>query len=112
VGRTVGEAIDLMQRYNISQLPVVDGSNGDRQVVGSIAERTLLDRVYRDPAVVTAPVSAAMDPPFTSVSADAPLDEAFTPLLNGEAAVTIIDGDRPIGMITRADLLEYVAHHR
>jgi cystathionine beta-synthase len=112
VGRTVGEAIDLMQRYNISQLPVVDGSNGDREVVGSIAERTLLDRVYRDPSVVTASVSAAMDPPFTSVSADAPLDEAFTPLLNGEAAVTIIDGDRPVGVITRADLLEYVAHHR
>jgi cystathionine beta-synthase len=112
VGRSVGEAIDLMQRYNISQLPVVEGSNGDRTVVGSIAERTLLDRVYRDPAVVTALVSAAMDPPFTSVSADAPLDEAFAPLLKGEAAVTVIDGDRPVGVITRADLLEYVAHHR
>ncbi|MBJ7609532.1 MAG: cystathionine beta-synthase [Candidatus Dormibacteraeota bacterium] len=112
MGRTVGEAIDLMQRYNISQLPVVDGVNDEREVVGSIAERTLLDRVYRDPAVVTAPVSAAMDAPFTSVSADAPLDEAFAPLLKGEAAVTIIDGDRPVGVITRADLLEYVAHHR
>lgn len=112
MGRTVGEAIDLMQRYNISQLPVVDGVNDEREVVGSIAERTLLDRVYRDPSVVTAPVSAAMDAPFTSVSADAPLDEAFAPLLKGEAAVTIIDGDRPVGVITRADLLEYVAHHR
>ena len=111
-GRTVGEAIDLMQRYNISQLPVVDGTDGDRAVVGSIAERTLLDRVYRDPTVVTASVSAAMDPPFTVVAADAPIDEAFAPLLNGEAAVTIIDGDRPVGVITRADLLEYVAHHR
>jgi len=69
VGKTVGEAIDLMQRYNISQLPVVEGTDGDRTVVGSIAERTLLDRVYRDPAVVTASVSAAMDPPFTSVAA-------------------------------------------
>ncbi|HSP65583.1 MAG TPA: CBS domain-containing protein, partial [Candidatus Deferrimicrobium sp.] len=62
--------------------------------------------------VVTASVSAAMDPPFTSVAADAPLDEAFAPLLSGEAAVTIIDADRPVGVITRADLLEYVAHHR
>jgi cystathionine beta-synthase len=112
VGKTVGEAIDLMQRYNISQLPVVEGTDLDRNVVGSIAERTLLDRVYRDPAVVNASVSAAMDPPFTSVAADAPLDEAFAPLLKGEAAVTIIDADRPVGMITRADLLEYVAHHR
>jgi cystathionine beta-synthase len=112
VGKTVGEAIDLMQRYNISQLPVVETANGDPVVVGSIAERTLLDRVYRDPAVVTASVSAAMDPPFTSVAADAPLDEAFGPLLGGEAAVTIIDADKPVGMITRADLLEFVAHHR
>jgi len=46
------------------------------------------------------------------VAADAPLDEAFAPLLKGEAAVTIIDADRPVGVITRADLLEYVAHHR
>jgi cystathionine beta-synthase len=112
VGKTVGEAIDLMQRYNISQLPVVEGTNGNRVVVGSIAERTLLDRVYRDPSVVTASVSAAMDPPFTSVPADAPLDEAFGPLLGGEAAVTITDADIPVGMITRADLLEFVAHHR
>ena len=112
VGRSVGEAIDLMQRYNISQLPVVEGTNGATNVVGSIAERTLLDRVYRDPAVVTASVSAAMDPPFSVVSADAPLDEAFTPLLNGEAAVTVLDAGRPVGVITRADLLEYVAHNR
>ena len=48
----------------------------------------------------------------TTVSADAPLDEVFTPLLKGEAAVTIVDGVRPVGVITRADLLEYVAHHR
>jgi cystathionine beta-synthase len=112
VGRTVGEAIDLMQRYNISQLPVVEGTEPDVSVVGSIAERTLLDRVYRDPAVVTASVSAAMDPPFTAVAAEAPLDEAFTPLLSGEAAVMILEGERPVGVITRADLLEFVAHHR
>ena len=111
-GRTVGDAIDLMQRYNISQLPVVEGDDEERVVVGSLAERTLLDRVYRDPAVVTASVSAAMDPPFATVSADAPLDEAFAPLLGGAAAVTILDADRPVGVITRADLLEYVAHHR
>ena len=109
-GRTVGEAIDLMQQYNISQLPVVEGENGSEKVVGSIAERTLLDRVYRDPAVVATLVSAAMDPPFSSVAADAPLDDAFAPLLNGEAAVMIIDGEKPVGMVTRSDLLEFVAH--
>ncbi|MHB8717785.1 MAG: cystathionine beta-synthase [Candidatus Dormibacteria bacterium] len=108
--RTVGEAIDLMQQYDISQLPVVEGDERGRDVVGSIAERTLLDRVYRDPAIVSTSVAAVMDPPFTTVSADAPLDDAFGPLLLGEAAVMILEGSSPVGLVTRSDLLEFVAH--
>src|SRR3984893_9169635 len=110
-GRTVGKAIDLMQQYGISQLPVVEGVNGGAgTVVGSIQERSLLDRIYRDPAVVSTPVSTAMDPPFARVSAGAPIEEAFEALLGGEPALMIIDGDAPVGVITRSDLLEFVAH--
>ena len=44
-GRTVGEAIDLMQQYGISQLLVTEnGKTTLDGVVGSIQERTLLDR--------------------------------------------------------------------
>ena len=106
---SVGEAIDLMQRYGISQLPVVEDSNG-RGVVGTLQERTLLDRVYRDPAVVTTAVSAAMDAPLSEVGADSSLDDAFEPLLRGEQAVLVVDQGRPLAVITRADLLEFVAH--
>src|SRR5213079_3720140 len=81
-GRSVGEAIDLMQQYGISQLPVVEESNG-QGVVGTLQERTLLDRVYRDPAVVTTAVSAAMDAPMSQVAVDSSLDDAFEPLLRG-----------------------------
>ena len=110
-GRTVGEAIDLMQQYGISQLPVVESANGGpAEVVGSLQERTLLDRIYRDPAVVSTPVSTAMDPPFKLVSAAAPIEEAFQALLGGEPAVMIVDGELPVGVITRSDLLEFVAH--
>ena len=109
-GRSVGEAIDLMQQYGISQLPVIDETTDRREVIGSIAERTLLDRVYRDPTVVTTTISTAMDPPFPAVGADAPIDDAFAPLLEGEAAVMIMDGDKPLAVVTRSDLLEYVAH--
>jgi cystathionine beta-synthase len=106
-GRSVGEAIDLMQRYGISQLPVVDDGQG---VVGTLQERTLLDRAYRDPAVVTAAVSAAMDPPLSQVAVESSLDDAFEPLLRGEQAVLVTDGGQPVAVITRADLLEFVAH--
>jgi cystathionine beta-synthase len=107
--RSVGEAIDLMQRYGISQLPVVEESNG-RGVVGTLQERTLLDRVYRDPGVVTTAVSAAMDAPMSQVAVDSSLDDAFEPLLRGEQAVLVVEAGTPVAVITRADLLEFVAH--
>jgi cystathionine beta-synthase len=107
--KSVGEAIDLMQRYGISQLPVVEESNG-RGVIGTLQERTLLDRVYRDPAVVTTAVSAAMDPPMSQVAVDSSLDDAFEPLLRGEQAVLVVQDEKPVAVITRADLLEFVAH--
>jgi cystathionine beta-synthase len=109
-GKSVGEAIDLMQQYGISQLLVTEnGSTAGGGVVGSIQERTLLDRIYRDPAVVTTSVSTAMDPPFARVAAGAPIEEAFEALLGGEPALMIMEGDLPVGVITRSDLLEFVA---
>ena len=99
-----------MQQYGISQLLVTEnGSTTGGGVVGSIQERTLLDRIYRDPAVVTTSVSTAMDPPFARVAAGAPIEEAFEALLGGEPALMIVEGDLPVGVITRSDLLEFVA---
>src|SRR5438132_5566632 len=40
----VGRAIDLLQEYGISQMPVTEDGRGNN-LVGSIQERTLLDRV-------------------------------------------------------------------
>ena len=108
-GKSVGEAIDLMQQYGISQLPVTEESNG-RGVVGSLQERTLLDRVYRDPSVVTTAVSSAMDAPFSEVGVESSIDDAFEPLLRGEQAVLVVENAKPVAVITRADLLEFVAH--
>ncbi len=109
-GKTVGEAIDLMQQYGISQLLVTENGKSTLDgVVGSIQERTLLDRIYRDPTVVTTSVSTSMDPPFARIAAGAPIEEAFEALLGGEPALMMVEGDEPVGVITRSDLLEFVA---
>jgi cystathionine beta-synthase len=107
--RSVGEAIDLMQRYGISQLPVTEDTNG-HLVVGTLQERTLLDRVYHDPSVVTTAVSSAMDAPLSQVGVDSSIDDAFEPLLRGEQAVLVVESGEPVAVITRSDLLEFVAH--
>src|SRR2546429_475805 len=79
-------------------------------VVGSLQERTLLDRVYHDPSVVTTPVSTAMDAPLSQVGVDSSIDDAFEPLLRGEQAVLVVESGEPVAVITRSDLLEFVAH--
>jgi cystathionine beta-synthase len=108
---SVRSAIDTMQQFGISQLPVIEGDNSEPTMVGSIQERTLLDRVYHDPDLVESAVGAAMDPPFPTITTGADMDEAFDALLAGAAALVVIDRARPVGLITKLDLLEFVAQH-
>ncbi|MGZ4280508.1 MAG: cystathionine beta-synthase [Gaiellaceae bacterium] len=108
----VGQAIDLMQEYSISQLPVMrhDSAGSLADLVGSLEERGLLDRVFRDPEAVNEDVAAAMQPPLAAVEADDSVDEVFAALTGGSAAVVVASGGKPTGMLTRSDLLEYLAH--
>jgi len=109
----VGRAIDRLQEYGISQMPVVeDGAGPGRKVVGSIQERSLLDRVYRDPGLIETTVGAAMDGPFPTIPAGGHIDEAFNALLAGATALVVMDQEQPVGIITRLDLLEFMAHTR
>jgi cystathionine beta-synthase len=109
----VGRAIDLLQEHGISQMPVTeDGGGPGHRLVGSIQERTLLDRVYRDPGLIDTTVGAAMDGPFPTIAAGAHVDEAFSTLLAGATALVVMDAERPVGIITRLDLLEFMAHTR
>ncbi len=110
----VGQAIDLMQQYSISQLPVMrHGTAGSlADVVGSLQERGLLDLVFRNPDALNEEVAAAMQPPLAAVEASESVDEVFAALSGGSAAVVVASGGKPAGMLTRSDLLEYLAHGR
>jgi cystathionine beta-synthase len=110
----VGEAIDVMQRYSISQLPVVrDGVLGRlSDVIGSLQDRDLLDRVFRNADALHESVAAAMQPPLATVQRSASVDDIVSALTSGTNAVLVVDDARPVGMVTRSDLLEYLAHRR
>ena len=110
----VGEGIDTMQRYGISQLPVVrDGScESLADVIGSLQDRALLERVFVNPDVLHEDVASAMQPPLAAVDASTTLDEVFGTLTGGTNAIVIARDGKPVGVLTRSDLLEFLAHRR
>ena len=66
-----------MQRYSISQLPVVrDGEVASlADVIGSLQDRDLLDRVFKNADALHEDVAIAMQRPLAAVEADASVDE-------------------------------------
>ena len=90
-----------------------EDAEGDavKGLVGSISEKGLLDRAFRDPSVVDRTVGEVMDPPLPLVDAHATLDEAFALLSGGANALVAIREGRPAGVVTKLDLLEYLTHH-
>jgi cystathionine beta-synthase len=108
----VRQAIDVLHEYGISQAPVArDQSDDVTSLVGSIRERTLLDRVFRDPDSLQADVAQVMEGPLPLVETDDPIEVAFEHLQNQPAVVVSKDG-RALGVLTRTDLLEFLAHRQ
>ena len=108
----VRQAVETLQEHGISQAPVVREASVDvSQFVGSIRDRELLERVFRDPDALQADVAEAMAPPIPMVEWDAPIEDAFTEL-ERTPAVVVTKAGQALGVLTRSDLLEFLARRR
>jgi cystathionine beta-synthase len=108
----VGEVIELLQRFGISQLPVSEQADGDElaAIVGSVSETGLLERAYRDPGIVERTVGEVMDRPLPTLEVTSSLDEAFALLSGGAPALLATREGRAAGVVSRLDVLELLAH--
>jgi len=109
---SVGRAIDILQSYGISQIPIAKSESPDdiAEIVGSIHERSLLDRVFRDRDAIDREVVEIMDPPLPVIQATSGVEEMVVDLAKGAEAIVVAEGSKPSGVLTRADLLEFLAH--
>jgi cystathionine beta-synthase len=108
----VRRAVETLQEHGISQAPVVrEESNDVSQFVGSIRDRELLERVFRDPDALQSDVAEAMGPPIPMVEWDEPVEMAFAELERTPALVVTKSG-QALGVLTRSDLLEFLARQR
>jgi cystathionine beta-synthase len=109
-GETVAQAIALLREYDVSQLPVVNEEPpvAAAEVVGSIVERDLLDALVTKKAQASDPISGHMSPPLPTVGSGETVSSVVHALEGAGAAVVFVDG-KPEGLLTRQDLLTFLA---
>ncbi|HET9692251.1 MAG TPA: cystathionine beta-synthase [Acidimicrobiales bacterium] len=110
---SVRAAISVLREYGVSQLPVVRAEPPLRlaEVVGTVADRDLLERAVADPSVIDRPVAEVMGRPLPMIGSGEPVDTAAA-RLGDASAVLVLDGGHPTGIVTRSDLLDYLAGGR
>ena len=107
---SVAAAIESLREYEVSQLPVLSAEPPvmAAEVIGSIVERDLLDALVSGRASPKDPVGEHMSAPLPLVGSGEQVSKAVEALEKAGAAVVLVEG-RPAGMITRQDVLAFLA---
>lgn len=100
---TLRRAIALLQKLNISQLPVID----EQQVVGSLTEALLMKLLHEGINFSNQEVSAVMGKPLPVLDQEVDVAQAYRVLLSGTTGIIVKRDEVPAGLITRADLIRY-----
>jgi cystathionine beta-synthase len=97
---TIAEAIEILREYNVSQMPVVRAEPPvmAAEVAGAVSTKALLDAVFVGHARLADRVEQHMEPAFPSLGASEPVAKAVE-----------LDDGKPVGVITRQDLLGHLA---
>jgi len=108
---TVRDAIEILHEYGVSQMPVVVAEPPVKigEVSGAVTERELLNAVFSGKANLADRVSDHMEDRFPLVGAGEGLDAVRAALTQSDALL-VVDGGNPVGVLTRHDLLGYLAH--
>src|SRR5438445_9241450 len=99
------ELAEMMGQNNVSQLPVM----ATGILVGSLREEVLMKALLENPKMYDDYVAKVMEKPFPIVEPGADLDQVYKLLLRGSPAVIVGKENRLEGIITRIDVIEYLA---
>jgi cystathionine beta-synthase len=109
-GETIAEAVQILQEYSVSQMPVVRAEPPivAAEVAGSVSERTLLEALFTGAAHLTDQVGDHMSPPLPTIGSTESARDAVAMLEDADAVLVHEDG-KPVGVLTRHDLLAFLA---
>ena len=100
---TVLTAYGRMRLYDISQLPVLDGT----QIKGIIDESDLLLAIFHQEENFGAPVGDFMTSRLEVIPPSHSIDDLL-PIFRADRVALVVDGDEYIGMVTKVDLINHL----
>lgn len=103
--QTVGEAFDLMRKYDIENIPVMEGG---RQV-GSVSEGGLFEKLFQSPDLKTQSVSSVMERPYPEVPFDTQVERLLKLINKDNGAVLSKDESDAYHIITKYDIIQALA---
>jgi cystathionine beta-synthase len=103
---TVNDALALMNKYNISQLPVSKGND----FVGSLDDGYIFSKLIHDSEIKNKKVSDVMQKAFPVVEPQTTIDEISKLITKDNNAVLMKDLGGNTHIITKHDVIQAVAH--
>lgn len=101
-GNSVAEAVELMKKYDIEQIPVINGN----RPIGSISESGLFQKIFDNPDIKNSIVRDVLEPIFPLVDFETPV-ERLSHLINKEnGAVLAKDEAGNLHIVTKYDVIQ------
>jgi cystathionine beta-synthase len=107
---TVHDAIEIMSKHDVSQLPVLSAEPPVviGEVVGTLAEGPLVEAVFSGTANMADSIAEFVGPPLGLIGVHESVTQAREALASVTALLVVDDG-KPIAVLTRTDLLNYLS---
>jgi cystathionine beta-synthase len=107
---SIAQAIAILREYAVSQMPVVRAEPPvmAAEVAGAVSERALMDALFSGQARLADRVGDHMDDPLPTIGSGQPVGDAVVSLEGADALLVQEDG-RPVGVVTRQDVLGYLS---
>jgi cystathionine beta-synthase len=100
--QTVSEAVDMMKKYDIEHIPVMNG-NG---VIGAISESGLFQKVFNNPEIKNSSVESVLEPAYPMVDFETPVERLGTLINKENGAVLSKDDGGNLHIVTKYDVIQ------
>jgi cystathionine beta-synthase len=103
--QTVAEAVELMKKYDIEQIPVMK----DNTCIGGVSESGLFQKVFSNPEIRNATLESVLEPAYPVVDFDTPVERLGSLITKENGAVLARDEKGDLHIVTKYDVIQSLA---